>query len=287
MKIRLLYIAVTLIVFASANTGMADRHFDRMISPVTNPVNFEDPRARTELRAIYAYHKIANDFITGGGDVRIYALQARFALNDRLALIATKDGWVDFNPNGVLDDESGFANIAFGFKYALMKDDNAGNILTGGLRYELPSGNTDVLQGRGDGFVNPFLSGAMALEGMNVMAGTGLRLPLDDDDSTFYDFDMHVDVPVGQFYPSLELNVVHVLDAGNRLPIADEGQDFFSFGAIDSDGKTIVTGAVGGRYRLSDSVDWGFGYQFPLTSGKGSNITDWRVTSDLIFSIPE
>jgi hypothetical protein len=278
---------MTFALLGGGNSALADGSFDRMISPITNPVNFEDPRARTELRAVYAYHELANDFVTGGGDVRIYALQARFALNDRLTLIAGKDGWIDFNPDSGLDDESGFANIVAGFKYALLKNDHTGSILTAGLKYEIPAGNTDVFQGRGDGVLNPFFSGGMALQGMNVIAGTGLRFPLDDDDSTFYDFDLHVDVPLDRFYPSLELNVVHVLDGGNRLPIADEGQDYFNFGASEADGKTLVTGAVGGRYRLADSLDWGFAYQFPLTSGSGTNVIDWRITTDLIFSIPE
>jgi len=36
---------------------MADR-LAEMNSPVSNPINFEDPRALTEVRAVYLYHKI-------------------------------------------------------------------------------------------------------------------------------------------------------------------------------------------------------------------------------------
>ena len=50
---------------AAAEEGM----LDQMISPVTNPVLFEDPRSQTSLRPIYMYHKIPGDFITGSGDV--------------------------------------------------------------------------------------------------------------------------------------------------------------------------------------------------------------------------
>ena len=95
----------------SFSTASADR-LDDMISPLANPINFEDPRPNTEARAEFLHHQISDDFITTGGNVRIYALQLRYAVNDDLAIIATKDGYVDFNPDAVLSDESGFGNIA-------------------------------------------------------------------------------------------------------------------------------------------------------------------------------
>ena len=36
-----------------------------MISPVTNPVEFEDPRHSTELRPLYVYHEIDDKFVMG------------------------------------------------------------------------------------------------------------------------------------------------------------------------------------------------------------------------------
>ena len=275
------FISILLLIFIIPTVSSADG-LDNMISPISNPVNFEDPRINTEARLVYMYHDIADDFVTSGGDIRLYALQLRFALSENLALIATKDGFVDFNPNAALSDESGFANLAAGLKYAFHKTDR--EILSAGLRYEAPTGNTDVFQGRGDGFINPFISGAKNFDRLNVMAGTGFRLPIDDADSTFYDLDLHVDYKVGNFYPSLEVNVVHVLDGGERLGIADEGADLISFGSTGATGKTLVTAAVGTRYRLCDDVDLGVTYQVPLTNGNGSEIFDWRVTADAIFS---
>ena len=46
---------------------------DQIASPVSNPVNFEDPRIESNVKPLFAYHKIDRDFITDGGDVRIYA----------------------------------------------------------------------------------------------------------------------------------------------------------------------------------------------------------------------
>ncbi|MCI5066584.1 hypothetical protein MRY87_12750 [bacterium] len=268
-----------------ASPAEADR-LDDMISPIINPVNFEDPRIRSEIRPLFMYHEIDEDFVTQGGDVQLYALQARFAISDDFAIIATKDGFIDFNPDAVLPSETGFANVALGAKYALFQDGDAGQIVTAALRYEIPMGNRDVLQGNGDGFFHPSLSAAYALGDINVMFGTGFRFPADGDDSTFYDADIHFSTELGDsgIFPVVEFGAIHVLDAGRRLPIADEGQDLFSFGSSASNGKTIVSGSVGARYRMNDEVDFGLGYQFPINGGSGTRILDWRVTADMIYS---
>lgn len=257
---------------------------NEMISPISNPVNFEDPRIISEIRPIYAYHKIDNNFITQGGDVRLYALQLRYAVSDDLAVIATKDGWIDFNPNSVLNDESGFANLAGGVKYSFFKSKESDQIASAGIKYEIPTGEKEVLQGKGDGVFNPFVSYGFAGCGLNFIAGTGFRLPLSDNDSTFYDLDLHLDTKIGNFYPLIEMNMVHVLNAGERLPIPDEGQDLFNFGSSGSEGESILTAAAGMRYAISKEVSIGAAYQFPLNRGSGSNIIDYRVISDLTIN---
>ncbi|MDC0358746.1 hypothetical protein OAO01_08020 [Oligoflexia bacterium] len=273
------------IIFLQISPVTAEGRFDSMISPISNPTNFEDPRAISEARLIYMHHDIEGDFYTGGGDIQIYDLQLRGAVNDRLALMLTKFAYVDLDPDQVLPSASGLSNLTVGAKYAFYKDISTTTIMTGGVRWEIPTGDKDVLQGEGDGFFNPFLSGAVPMGELNFMAASGFRFPLDPDDSTFYDFDFHFDVPMGAFYPAFELNLVYVVDAGQRLPIDDEGLDFFSIGSTDSEGEMMLTGAIGGRYKVSETVDFGFAYQFPMNSSDGSDFTNWRITTDLIFHI--
>lgn len=261
-----------------------DSRLDSMVSPVSNPVNFEDPRASSDVRVIYMFHKLDGDFITGSGDVQLWAAQARLALTDRLAFIATKDGYVQLNADKVLDDDEGSANLAAGFKYAVLKDDAAGTIGTVGLRYELASGSPEVFQGQGDGVLNPFFSGAVAVDDLNLMGYTGLRIPMDSADSGFWDLSLHADYQLGNFYPLVELNLVHVYDAGNRIGLDGEGFDVINFGSSNSEGSTVVTAAVGGRYRACKWADLGLSYEFALTDRK--DVFDWRLTTDIIFGLP-
>ena len=283
--------AATLILTAVAGVNAAHAEESRlaqMISPGFHPVTFEDPRSISEARLIYAYHRIDEGFVTGGGDTQIYALQLRYALNDRLALIATKDGIVDLNTKANVPSATGLADLEAGVKYAFYKDDEAGTIATAALRYLIPVGDEDVFQGQGDGEVHPSLSGAVALsQTVNLTSGVGLRAPLDSADSLFWDFDVQLDKRVElshlTLYPLIGLSLVHIGRAGDRLPIPDEGQDFFNFGSAGSKGETQVIGALGTRVRVTDAVDLGTTAQIPLTRDEGTQILDYRFTFDAIW----
>lgn len=284
MKKKIFALIPLLSVFLSS-LAVADR-FEKMASPVSNPVNFEDPRALTELRAVYLYHKIDSDFVTTGGDVRIYALQARFAIDDRFSIIATKDGYVDLNSDlDAIPDADGFGNLALGAKYAFIRDEDSGLIASFGTTVEVPTGDNEVFQGDGDGFIRPFLTAGLALEHVNIITATGLRTPFSGEDDFLWDYDFHIDVPFSdRVYPGFDINVIHAIDGGKRLPIADFGADYFNFGAADSEGETMVTAAVTNRIKITDAAAWGLAYQFPLSSGAGSQVFDWRITTDLQIS---
>ena len=272
-------------LLAATGVAQADPLTD-MISPVSDPVTFEDPRHSTELRPIFVYHEIDDSFVTEGGSAQIYALQARFKIADNLSFIATKDGYVVLKPNAVVDDSEGLADLAAGFKYSPLLEENY--IVTTGLRYEIPTGKESVFQGQGDGALNPFVSAGYTVDNFNFIAGTGLRIAMDESDSSFWDLDLHADVKIGNFYPLAELSLVHVTNSGDRLPIADEGEDFFNFGSSYAAGTNIVAMGVGARYRVTDNIDLGTAYQFPLNRGdSGAAILDWRLTTDVIvrFSI--
>src|ERR1044071_2250643 len=81
---------------------------EKAIAPVCNPIFFEDPRIYTEVRPIFMQHWLPDNFdfnggsVPLGGEARVYAAQIRVKLTDRLALIATKDGYVEFRPDSTL-----------------------------------------------------------------------------------------------------------------------------------------------------------------------------------------
>ncbi|MCA8928051.1 MAG: hypothetical protein KDC18_08260 [Alphaproteobacteria bacterium] len=262
----------------------------RYIPPVTNPTFAESPFITTEVRPIVIYHDIPDTFATAGNSGKVIALQARYAITDRLALIATKDGYADMD-YGALKGDSGFLNIAAGLKYAIIDDPAAGHMLTLGARYEFPSGDLNAgpfkIQGDGDGFANVFVSGVQQWGNFQVQASGNAHIAIDDDaDSSLLVGSLQVNYAVlenfllGGFYPLVELNVFHHFNEPGRTPLTAGGYDVLTLGETSS--NTVVSGAVGFRMKINETVQFGAAVEVPITD-KDGEATNWRATADAII----
>ncbi|WP_375593565.1 transporter [Algihabitans albus] len=270
--------------------SLGEGRHSRYVPPLTNPIFNETPYITTEARGFYFYHDIPDDFVTEGGSVNLFALQLRLALTERLGFIATKDGYADINFDEVLPDEEGFANIAFGLKYALISDPENEGILTAGLRYEIPIADLETggieLQGNGDGFLNPFITGARAFGDLGLQASLGANIALDsDEDTSIFHYSLHADYELlPGFFPILELNGFTAFDTAERLTgaLGDlDGVDLVNFGSEDR-GTTVTIGG-GARYRLNDHLQFGTGAEIPLTD-RDDTIFGYRLYFDVVAS---
>jgi hypothetical protein len=279
--------------------------FDNARRPISNPTLFDLALPSTNVHAIAMYHRLP-DFVNTivgplpmGGDVQVYALQFEVALNDRLSIVATKDGYVDINPDTqpLWSDESGFANIAAGLKYAFIYDPGSSTAVSGTMTFEFPTGNHDVFQGEGDGAANLIISGLKLWDRFQLAGGAGLHLPFDGQMATTSFMSAHASYETCRwFIPLVEVNWHHVLEAGNGRPnffsqagggvpavASFEGADLLNFGASNASmNRDFVTAAIGFRSRLTDQVEAGFAYELPLTN-KEDGIMEDRLTLDLLW----
>jgi hypothetical protein len=255
---------------------------DHTISPVANPLYFEDPILRNEIRPIFMAHKIHDDFITGGGDAYLAGAQLRLMLTDKLQFIVNKGGYMWVEP-GVGKDFSGWANLVTGFKYGLVDDEASQFVFTPGITYEIPLGEKEIFHGTGDGLINVFASAEKGFGDFHLTGHSGIRIALDgDDDSTILDWNLQADYWTCQYFiPFAAVNGWTVLDEGSAVPINSEGYDAINFGASGADGVTQVALAVGFRSRLTDNLDFGFAFQKSVASPKG--LFDHRFTFDVSF----
>ena len=277
--------------------------------PISNPTLFDLALPGTNVHPIFIYHGLPNrvntikavmvDLSAVGGDVEVYALQFEIALNDRLSIVATKDGYVDFNAdNDILAETNGFANLGAGLKYAFILDEASRTALSGTMTFEIPTGNSDVFQGEGDGAVNLILNGLKLIDDWQFAGSIGAQIPFSDEQSTMAFLSAHASYELCQYFiPLVELNWFHVLDAGDGtgnfpsqvgglVPAAVEfeGGDVFNLGAVNSDeNRDFVTAAFGFRARLTDAINVGIAYEIPLTNEEDS-VMDERVTVDLIWN---
>ena len=261
----------------------------RYVAPVSNPLLNETPYITTEARLAFIHHSFPSTTpglgLPGGGNTNIVALQLRIALTERLGFIANKDGYADVNFNAPGLDDDGFANIAFGFKYALFSNPEKETLVTAGLTYEPPTGRLKAgpfwLQGNGDGFLTPFVSAANTYGKLGVEAMVNTKLALDrDKNASWFHYSLHADYEIlPNVFPLVELNGYTPINEANLTPFAFEGYDVVSIGGNDL--STVLSFAVGGRYKISDHVVAGMSYETPIT-GK-QDLLNWRLTADLIF----
>lgn len=257
----------------------SDHCFDCFISPMTNPVFFEDPRTLTEARLIYLRHQVPD--AAGGGRLDLFAAQLRFALSERLSLIATKDGFVT-STNPLVDD--GWADVAAGLKYNLIRNPRNQTLLSAGLTYELPVGTPRTLQGNGDGLFNLFLTGGTAIGRGHWISASGFLLPADSGaESQLWFWSNHLDRRIGNtnLYWLSELNWFHYMKAGNVGLAGVEGGDLINLGSTGVAGNDIVTGAFGMKYKPSGHTEIGVAYENPLTDRR--DVMDNRLTFDWII----
>lgn len=254
---------------------------DRLSEPVTQGTTFESPVIQSQVRPFVAHTKLPATSVFQGGDYQLVAVQARYAVTDRLALIATKDGYIDFNPKGG-SDESGFADVAFGFKYAVVDDPDLGLLVTPGITFELDVGNHDVFQGNGDGLFHPFVSAGLDLDRLNFVGSVGYSQPVDgEEESSSVDYHFHVDYEVtDKLSPMFEVNGITYTSDGGAVPFNFEGNDLINLGSANVDGNTVVTGALGGRYRFEE-CSFGVAYEWPLTNRR--DLLGNRWTFDFVI----
>lgn len=257
----------------------SDHCYDDFISPMTNPVYFEDPRNFTEFRPIFINHKVP--LAAGGGDIQAYAPQLRASLTDRLSVIATKAGYI-VSDNPVVGD--GWADIAAGVKYLLYSDPGCQRLASASVLYELPVGTPDSRQGNGDGTFSLSLSGgALLTDDSHWIGGGGFVLPVDDNaESTWCYISNHFDYEFyDRLYSLIEVNWYHWLESGNNGIPGIEGGDLFNFGSTGVAGNDIVSGAFGLKYKPSRHQEIGIAWELPLTERR--DVLENRITVDWIL----
>ncbi len=274
----------------------------KYVPAVSNPLLNETPYITSEIRPIYIHHKIEPQNVglgvpLFGGTVDAAAVEIRVAITDDLGFIATKDGyaWIDFDgtTNGIgIDDPEGFANIAFGLKYALWNDYEDQSILTFGIKYEAPTGGISIdtplaypldnvdLNQSGDGMINPFISGAKRFDKFGIQGSIGANIAIDGDhDSSVLHYTLHADYEIDEFiYPMVTFNGFTVIDDGNRTPLGIEGVDVFNLGCTDC--GTVLTAAGGLRIRATDNILFGAAFEKSIAR---DDLEDWRSYIDMVI----
>ena len=281
--------------------------FEGFEKPIVQPYLFEDPFITTGLYPYYVWHQFPKSSALEGGEAHVAAAQIRVAVTDRLAIIATKDGYLWKRPdNPLLEKTGGWMNLGFGAKYAIYQDRDAGRIVSLILKYEAASGASDSFQDGGDGMLMPSIAGAARLGDATLQGDLGGIWALDGAQSSSIFYHLYAGIPIGESVtPFVQFSGMHWVDSGDgsrqvqlsafgqsllgveSISIATiesiygafEGADVANLGATGADGLDLVTAAIGVHVRLMEHVTVSAAYERPITDHKG--IFRQRLTTNL------
>ncbi len=272
----------------------SDTCFPCMISPVTMPFYFEDPRALTEIRPIFMYQSLNKNHVPwSGGNAYFYGTQARLAITDRLSFVLNELGGISFDPKDPLPPAhsgSGFAEVKLGPKFTFLRSSDTGSVAAAGLTFEIPTGSKGSFQDTGRLGLNPYVTYGQTFGRLpngfgtiNYLTTLGYEFATDDRRSEFFHWHHHLDYNVANtgFFPLIEFNWIRYTKAGNNIDLGTEGADLINFGSSSRKGKDFFSLAGGLRYRFSDHVILGSAFEFPLSGERGAET--WRLTFDIIF----
>lgn len=296
MQRKILPAAVAAIAAALAVQG-------ETIRPVTSPTLVDSPDTSTSIHPIFI-HQTHPDFLSttagkvpAGGDFQVYALALEYAFNKDLSLIATKDGYIDFNPDKTLSKEEGWADLAAGLKYVFKRTDDL--VASAKLVVELPTGDDEVWQGNGDGNIQPAVAAVKTIGKLQLQGTVGYMQAISDEESSSLYDSWHVSYEIAPgLHPLVELNHLHVTDAGDGGKRFDvhasggvpsiaqfEGGDLVNLGAANADDNAdFVSLAFGLRYQACKAASIGVAYEFPLTDSEDS-LMDSRITADILWTL--
>jgi hypothetical protein len=272
----------------------SDHQFDQMISPVTSPFFFEDPRALTELRPIFLFQTAPHSNTLGGGNAEFIGLQGRLAFNEYVSLVINKFGWVALqphhdNPFG-LGDSSGFAEFWLGPKFTFYRNECTKTVAAAGLTFEFPAGSGKVFQDTGTLGLDPYVSfgqtfGQSSYGSFNFLANTGYSFAVDSSRSEYFYTNFHLDYDIGnlhKIYPLVEMSWYHCTKAGHARNFDVEGTDLINFGSTGVSGKDLLIFAFGARYKFNEFVQTGAAVEW-ATADTSFFAEKFRLTLDLIF----
>jgi hypothetical protein len=277
--------------------------FDGFEMPIVQPYLLEDPFITTGVYPYYVYHSFPSGSILGGGYRHLAAVQIRVALTDRLAFIATKDGYAWDRPGlPLLPDQDGWMNLAGGLKYAFIQDRERNFIVSGALKVEYGFGDEQVFEGAsGAVLFTPQISAAYGIERLHLIADLGGAISTDGDvysDQIFWH--LYADYGVHEhFQPFVQFSFQEWIDGGDgsrpvelvngaQIPMSVaeaavgvdrfEAVDVGNLGNIDPDGL-YATWALGVHFPINEHVTLSAAFEQPITSRE--DITDYRITSML------
>jgi hypothetical protein len=271
----------------SSGGGLLDgnRDFPNFIGFLSNPLENIDPRAVTEVWPIFGSSWVSTLPSLPSGDLQVYGAGLYLALSDRLSVGLNQGGYAVANfsrnqPGRFLDhagllenrkqfggERQGFLNLGGFAQYTVIADVPDQFLLTAGLRWEAPSGSSEVFQGDGPPYLAPYLTLGKEFGCFHVLATAGYEFPLGSSDVTthFFYTNLHLDRRTfGWLYPLVEVNAIyHTSNVSLDLP---EQVGFIDLDDFEASGNLVTLSVGANAVLVPNKLEVGAVYTTTLAS---------------------
>lgn len=269
----------------------SDEDFETFVSPVSNPFLFEDPRSVSELRPLGIFQRVPSaqpNF--QGGSLWYVGVRGSLAITNRLSVTVNKVGLSGVSASGESDLGSnvGLSELWLGPKVTIIRDVDFGTLLAAGLQFQIPLGSSSVYQNTGKLSLVPYVSAGQTFlktrfGGFNTLANAGYSFSTNGQRSDYFYASGHVSFDLlnrQKFFPLAEVNWFHYTTNGTSNFLAGEGRDLVNFGSL-AKGSSLVTGAVGARYRFSRRLEFGGAVELPIAGNR--DFFRYRLLFDVVY----
>jgi hypothetical protein len=256
----------------------SNRNFPNFIGFLSNPLQSIDPRSLTQIWPVFLSSWVSPSARLPAADGQVYGAGLNLALTDRLSVGLNQGGYSVIHVASdrerllrlrglpVPDQDrggtrEGWLNLGGFVQYTFLEDVPNQFLATAGLRWEAPSGSTEVFQGHGPVHLSPYLTVGKEFGCFHVLATTGFQFPVESDRSStqLLYLNVHLDRQCfGWLYPLVEVNWTYhttSIDFSRRI---DRG--FFDLGPFDASGNIVVLSVGANTVIVQDRVELGAVY---------------------------
>lgn len=275
-------------------TPSGTKGFSNFIGFMSDPIQNIDPRSLTQIWPVFLGGWTDEFGPLPEANFQVYGAGINLALTERLSVglnqggyQAIRTGSVGGGPINQLiatrrglgnQTRTGFLNLGGFAQYTLVANEESQTLFTVGTRFEVPSGSSEVFQGRGPAYVSPYVTFGQALGNFHLLATAGYEFPARTGNTelrTFY-CNTHLDYQLMDWiYPLAELNYARSNASKDvNLPLAGK---FFELSNFEAVGE-VLTLAVGVNFVLvRDRLELGGAWSTPLYARRDFNFNSMIV----------
>jgi hypothetical protein len=242
----------------------SDRGFPHFIGYISNPEQAIDPRALTQMWPVFASTWTTAFPPLPTGDIQLYGAGLSLALSDRLSVGLSKGGYAVAH---YTHDRDGWLNLGGYVQYTLIRGVPDQFLLTGGIQWEAPTGESSVFQGHGPAYLAPYVTGGKEFGDFHILSTFGFQFAAQggtDTTNTLYGT-VHFDRGMfGWFYPLVEFNWEALTSAFD--PNRPTRRGFIDFGMVNATGALLTVAPGFNAVLVQDRLEVGMVYQTPIAS---------------------